>query len=211
MNNRSERQAGISLIIFIILLVFTMMLHPAGGNIQHLIRMIPVIVITHSVAILALPFGCIGFLGLTRRIGIDHYGSVLGFVMVCFALIATLFAAATNGLILPLYLQHYKEADPEAITAINPIMRYGFTVNLAFDYIYTGAFCLAIFCWSVAMLITKKLAAWIGWLGIFLSLSTAIIFISGVAVNNLHGLRVFGLCVVSWILIVAYRMTWNRV
>ncbi|HXO76292.1 MAG TPA: hypothetical protein VN824_13665 [Puia sp.] len=130
--------------------------------------------------------------------------------MVCFALIATLLAAATNGLILPLYLQHYKEATPEAITAIDPILRYGFTVNLAFDHIYTGAFCLAILCWSIAMLSTKRLAAWIGWLGIFISLITAVIFISGVAVNNLHGLRTFGVCVIGWILIVAYRITWNR-
>lgn len=37
--------------------------------------------------------------------------------MVCFALIATLLAAATNGLILPLYLQHYKEAAPDTTGA----------------------------------------------------------------------------------------------
>ena len=210
MNNTFEKQAGISLIIFTVLLVFTMMLHPAGGSIEHLIRITPVIVITHSVAILALPFGCIGFLGLTRKIGTENFASVLGFIMVCFALIATLLAAATNGLIVPLYLQHYKEATPEAINAINPILRYGFTVNLAFDYIYTGAFCLAMLNWSIAILITKKLTAWIGWLGIFISLITVVIFISGMAVNNLHGLRIFGVCVISWILIVAWRITWNR-
>src|ERR1700754_2334436 len=123
MNNTFEKQAGISLFIFTILLVFTMMLHPAGGSIRHLIRITPVIVITHSVAILALPFGCMGFLGLTRKIGIENL--------------------------------------------------------------------------------------WIGWLGIFISLATVVIFISGVTVNSLHGLRIFGLCVVSWVLIVAYRITWN--
>ncbi len=93
--------------------------------------------------------------------------------MVSFALIATLLAAATNGLILPLYLLHYKEAAPETISAINPILRYGFTVNLAFDYIYTGAFCLAILSWSIAIL-TRPCRF------------------------------------ISWILIVAYRITWNR-
>jgi hypothetical protein len=208
MGNTFEKQAGISLILFVVLLVFTMVLHPAGGSIEHLIRITPVIVITHSVAILALPFGCIGFLGLTRKIGIENYGSVLGFIMVCFALVATLLAAATNGLILPLYLQHYKDAAPDTIEAINPVLRLSFTINLAFDYIYTAAFCLAILCWSIAILTTKKLAAWMGWLGIFISLLTAVIFISGVAVNNLYGLRVFGVCVVGWILLmggVLYR------
>jgi len=208
MNNTFEKQAGISLILFTVLLVFTMVLHPLGGSIQRLIRITPVIVLIHSVAILSLPFGCIGFLGLTRKIGIENYGSVLGFILVCFALIATLIAAATNGLIVPLYLQHYKEATPDTIESINPILRLGFTINLAFDYIYTGAFCLAILCWSIAILITKKLAAWMGWLGIFISLLTAVIFISGVAVNNLHGLRIFVVCVIGWILLmgaVLYR------
>ena len=208
MNNTFEKQAGISLILFTVLLVFTMVLHPAGGSIEHLIRITPVIIITHSVAILSLPLGCIGFLGLTRKIGIENYGSVLGFIMACFALIATLIAAATNGLILPLYLQHYKEATPDTTAAIGPILRLSFTINLAFDYIYTGAFCLAILCWSIAILITKKLVAWMGWLGIFISLLTAVIFISGVAVNNLYGLRIFGVCVISWILltgVVLYR------
>ena len=208
MNNTFEKQAGISLIIFTVLLVFTMMLHPAGGSIEHLIRITPVIIITHSIAILALPFGCIGFLGLTRKTGIENFASVLGFIMVCFALIGTLFAAATNGLIVPLYLQHYKDATPDALTAINPILRWGFTVNLAFDYIYTGAFCLAILCWSIAILTTRNLASWIGWLGILISVVTVLIFVSGVAVNNLHGLRIFGTCTITWILlmgIVLYR------
>jgi hypothetical protein len=208
MNNSFERQAGMSLIIFTILLVFTIVLHPAGGSIQHLIRISTIIVVTHSVAILSLPLGCIGFLGLTRKIGIDHFGSVLGFVLICFGLVAALLAATANGLILPLFLEHYKEATPDTMAALDPILRYGFTVNLAFDYIYTGAFCLAILCWSIAILMTKKLAAWIGWLGIFISVVTVIIFISGVAVNNLQGLRIFGTCVITWILltgIVLYR------
>jgi hypothetical protein len=202
MNSAFEKKAGIALIAFCILLVFTMVLHPAGGSVEHLISITGLIITTHTIAILSLPFGWIGFWGLARKIGTDHFGSMLAFGMVSFGLVAVMFAAAANGLVLPIFLQHYKEATPEAITAIKPILRYSFAVNHAFDYVYTVAFCLAILCWSIAILRTKKLPIWIGWLGIVLSFIAAGIFISGVAVNNLQGFRLFVGSIVVWILLV---------
>lgn len=201
MNNSFDKKAGISLIIFTILLVFTMVLHPAGGSVEHLINITTVIVVTHSIAILSLPFGWIGFWGLTRKIGTDHFGAVLAFAMISIGLIAAMFAAATNGLVLPVFLQHYKDVTPEALAAIKPIMQYSFAINHAFDYIYTAAFCLAMLCWSIAILQTKKLSKWIGWLGMVLSVTIAVIFISGAAVNNLQGLRLFVTGIVLWILL----------
>jgi len=182
-------------------LVFTMVLHPAGGSVEHLINITGVIVVTHAIAILSLPFGWIGFLGLTRKIGIDHLGAQLGLGMISLALVAVMLAAATNGLVLPIFLQHYKAASPEAIAAIKPIMQYSSAVNHAFDYIYTGTFCLAILCWSITMLITRSFPAWIGWLGIALPIITVSIFIAGVAVNNLQGLRIFVSSIVVWLVL----------
>jgi len=117
-------------------------------------------------------------------------------------LIAALIAAGNNGLVIPIYLQHYKDAPLQTIANITPILQYGIAVNLAFDYIYTGAFCVAILCWSIAILMTKKLPLWIGWFGIALSLLTATVFISGTAVNNVHGLRIFVTSIVVWILLI---------
>lgn len=206
MTHSFEKKAGISLIVFIILLVFTMVLHPTGGSVEHLIHISNVIIITHSIALLSLPFGWIGFLGLTRRIGTDHFGAVLAMVMLSFALVAVLLAAATNGLALPIFLQHYKDATPEAIDAIKPILRYSFAVNHAFDYIYTGALCLAILGWSIAILQTRKLAVWIGWLGIALVIIVVAMVIGGVALNNLQGLRLFITSIVLWILLVGMAL-----
>jgi hypothetical protein len=78
------------------------------------------IVITHSVAILSLPFGWIGFWGLTLKLGTDKFGSVLAFAMISLGLIAVLLAGATNGLVFPIFMQHYKDASPETMTAIDP-------------------------------------------------------------------------------------------
>jgi hypothetical protein len=204
MNNSFDKKAGIALILFSILLVFTIVLHPmGGGGIQRLINMTGMIVVTHSVAILSLPFGFLGFWGLTRKLGTDHFWSVLAFGMASLGLVAALCAGATNGLVLPIFLQHYKEATPEALTAIDPILRYSFAINHAFDYIYTGAFCLAILCWSVAILTTRKLPVWMGWLGVVVSLATAVIFLFGIVTPvNVQGLRIFVASILIWILLV---------
>ena len=196
-----------SLIIFTLLLLCTMGLHPAGGSVEHLIRITNIIVITHSIALLSLPFGWIGFWGLTRKIGADHFGSMLAFFMISLGMVAVLVAAATNGLILPVFLQHYKDAAPEDLAAIKPILRYSFAVNQAYDYVYTAAWCLAVGCWSVAILLTRRLARWIGWLGIAVALAVAVVFISGVGVpNSVQGLRIFIGGIVVWILVVGVAL-----
>ncbi|MBE7174320.1 MAG: hypothetical protein INR73_27355 [Williamsia sp.] len=202
MNNISEKKAGTSLIVFVILLVFTMVLHPAGGSIEYLIRITRVIIIAHAIAALSLPFGWIGFWGLTRKIGTGHFGSVFAFATISFGLVAVMLAAVTNGLVLPIFLHHYKDAVPETLSAIKPIVRYNSAVNHAFDYMYTGAFCLAMLCWSIAILLTKKMTVWIGWLGIALAIGAIAVFSSDTAVNSLQGFRIFVTGMAVWILLV---------
>ncbi len=104
-------------------------------------------------------------------------------------------------LVLPIFLQHFKDATPDTISAIKPIMQYSSAVNHAFDYIYTGTFCLAILCWSVTILFTRSLPVWLGWIGIALSIITAVIFMGGMAVNNLQGFRIFVSSIVVWIIL----------
>ena len=206
MNTPFAQKAGLSLIIFTILLVFTIVLHPAGGSIEHLINMTMLIVVTHSIAILSLPVGGIGFWGLTAKLGADRFGSMLAFGMAVLGLAAALLAAATNGLVMPLFLQQYKGATPEAIAAIKPLLQYGFAVNHAFDYVYTCAFAIAILCWSIEILFTRKLALWLGWFGIGISIIIAIIFCLGEQVNNVHGLRIFVVSIIGWLLLVGVAL-----
>ena len=207
MNNQFERKTGFALIVFTILLVLTMVMHPAGGSVEHLIRISSLIVTTHSIAIFSLPFGLIGFWGLTRRIGTDNFWSMLAFGSISLGLVAVMIAAATNGLVMPVFLHNYENATPETIESIRPIMRYGFSINHAFDYIYTGAFLLSILCWSISILHTKKLPAWIGWAGGILVIIILGLVVAGPAANSLMGLRIFVSCIVIWILLVGIRLT----
>lgn len=200
MNKSHGKKAGIALVIFTILLVFTMMLHPAGGSVEHLIKITKLIVFTHAIAILSLPFGWMGFWGLSQRIGMDRFDTMLGFAMISLGLIAVLVAAATNGVVMPIFLQHYKDATPEIIDGIRPILRYSFAINHAFDYVYTGAFCIAMLSWSIGIIATGRVPKWLGFLGILLSVAGMGIFIFG-AVNSLGGFRLYVTTVVVWILL----------
>jgi hypothetical protein len=125
---------------------------------------------------------------MTQTIGSERFESMLAFAMIPLSLLAIMLAAATNGLILPIFLQHYHDATPETLASIKPILGYSFAVNHAFDYIYTFAFCLAILGWSTAIMITKKLPVWLGWLGILLSIGAINIFLWGVTGSNLQEL-----------------------
>jgi hypothetical protein len=208
--NPFQKNSGIALIVFTILLLFTMVLHPTGGNVEHLIRITKTIVITHSIAILSIPFGWIGFWGLTRRTGTDHFLSMLGFVMISIALTGVLLAATTNGIVLPLFLQRYEDANPETISNIKPILQYGFALNQAFDYIYTAGFCLAILCWSAAIFQTGRLPRWVAWIGVALVAVAVIIIVSGVPINSLHGLRLFFAGIIGWILTIGLVLFKNE-
>lgn len=204
MNTSSEKNAGIALIIFTVLLVLTMGLHPAGGGVEHLIRISKLIIITHSIAILSLPFGWVGFWGLTKKLGANKFWPMLSFAMITFGLFAVMIAASANGLIMPIFLQHYKDEIPQAIDSIKPVMRYSFAINGAFDYVYTWAFCLAIVGWSVTIIRTALLPKWIGWLGMVVAVTAVVIFTTGIAVHSLKGFRVFVGAVVLWIVVVGY-------
>lgn len=206
MNTSTQKNAGLALIVFTVLLIFTMGLHPAGGSVQHLIRITRLIIITHAIAIFALPFGWMGFWALTKKLGADRFGPMLGFAMISLGLIAVMIAAGTNGLIMPIFLQHYKDATPGAIESIRPVLRYSFAINTAFDYVYTGAFCTAILCWSITILRTRLLAAWLGWLGIAIAIGAVIIFMVGVQAHSVQGFRLFVSSIVIWVLLVGVAL-----
>jgi hypothetical protein len=200
MKTQFERNAGIALITGSLLLIVTMALHPVGGSIAHLLKITRVIIVSHSIALLALPFCLVGFWGLTRRIGTDNFFSITAFSVIAFGLVAVMGAAAVNGLALPVYLQNYKEADAATIESIIPLLRYNTALNHAFDFIYIGAVCISTLLWSIAIIITKRLPRWTAYLGILLSLALIVMLASGFAFTNLYGFRIFVISYVVWTL-----------
>ena len=214
-HNQTEafaKNAGIALIVFTVLLLFTMVLHPAGSNVHGLISKAEMIIGVHGVALLSIPVGWVGFWGLSRRIGQNHFGSMFAFFVISAGLIAEMMAAAINGLVLPLYLQGYQEGTDDVLDSVQPILRYGFSINKAFDYIYTAAFSIAILIWSVIIVKTNTMSRWIGITGICISLIMIAVFFGGMmAANSLRGLRVFLGGVLVWIFVVGLDLARKRV
>lgn len=198
-STRSEKNAGIALLAGSFLMIATMILHPAGGDIQHLIKIQRIIIVSHALAILSIPFSFVGFLGLTRKLGTENFFSLTAFCCMGFALVATMGAAATNGLALPFFLQGYQEASPKTLATVKIMVRYNFALNHAFDYILLGALLLAILLWSIAALLTRKLHSWIGYLGLGLTLVAGIALTAGYDFVSLYGFRIFVLGSMLWI------------
>ncbi len=194
-----EKNAGRSLILSTLLMVITMVLHPTGGNFEHLLKITSIAIIAHSIAIISMPFAAVGFWGLTKKLGAANFFSISAFSIILFGLIAVMLAATMNGLVLPIYILKYKDASPEIIESIKPILKYNTSLNHAFDYIYMVAFCLSMLFWSLIILKTKRLSSWIGYLGIALFILIISLFVSGFSLTNLDGFRLFVLGSVLWI------------
>ena len=206
MEKKSEAGYGISLIAGSLLMVVTMILHPAGGSLEHLFKITTFIVVSHSLALVSLPFILLGFWGLTKRLEKQKLLSDAGFITMLLGIFAVMCAAATNGLALPLLMNHFRDATPEAINSIKPIITYNTSLNQAFDFIYIGALCGSVSLFSVAILKTGSLPKWTGYFGIILSLLTIVAIIAGFTFVNLTGFRIFALGFVSWIVVTGINL-----
>ena len=169
MNTEYKKTAGLALIIGSVFLIVTMALHPAGGSFEHLLKISKVIVTAHTIAILSIPINLVGFWGFKKSFTKAWGLPMLAFTTISVGHIAALIAAALNGLVLPIFINQYKEATPEKIAAIMPILKFNSALNHAFDYIFIGAMCIAVLLWSIAILITKEYPNWLAYLGILLN------------------------------------------
>ncbi len=206
MKNQLERNAGTSLIIGAILAVITMVLHPVGGDIDHLIKISTVIIASHTIALFSVPFLTFGFWGLSRRIGMDNTMSVLAFITSGLGMIAVMLAGAINGLVVPFFVDSLETATPEKLEMSRVVLSYGFSLNHAFDYIFIGAICEAFLLYSIAIFKNRIFPKWIAFLGIGLGLGFLIMLVSGFLLIDLHGFRIFIFGIVLWIISVGVML-----
>ena len=209
MHNQFQKVSGISLIISSVLLVLTMVLHPTGGDIKHIMQMHDVAITAHSLAIFSLPFVAYGFYGLSISLLTNSKISMLGFIFVCFALIAGMIAASINGLVLPMFVANYVNEFEQNSNILKPILKNGSFFNQAMDYITIIGLIIAIIIWSVLIIIGEKFPKWIGYYGLILF----VLSLFGVFMNfnfvNLFGFRIFVFSLVSWIVLMGWLMTKN--
>jgi len=199
MKNQFEKSAGFALILGSIMMIITMVLHPAGDLEDYYL-----IIGTHSLAILSIPVSLLGFWGLTKRLNSDNIFSMAAFIIMSVGLFAVMNAAVINGLAYPLFTKGYNEVSDEIVSAI---LHYSFALNQAMTLVYIGASCLSILLWSVAILRNSKLPKWIGYFGILICIGAFVVLFSGYVLTDLHGFRIFIFGSVSWVLVIGYLLT----
>lgn len=206
MESKEHKGSGLALIIGSILMIATMVLHPVGGDFNHLLKIATIGMIAHAIAIVSVPFVAYGFWGLTGKLSSEPFLSKVGFSIMFFGLVAVMIAAAVNGLILMDFVKSYEGASEETLASIKPIFVFIRSFNHAFDFIFIGAVCLSMLFWSIAILKTKAIASWMAYFGILLSLTGIALFISGFELVHLSGFRMFVFGNVAWILAVGFYL-----
>jgi len=200
MENHFYKSTSIAFILGALLIIITMVMHPIGGSIEHIINISKTITVAHSLAIFSLPIILFGFYGLTLKLLDQWKLSVLAFIIISFGLVAAMFAALFNGLTLPLFLNQYSERLEENIEVLKPITNYSFAINIPLDYIFIIACCLAIMIYSIIILLENKFPKWVGYLGAFIVLFSIIGGLTGFIFTSLTGFRIFTFSIAIWIL-----------
>lgn len=207
METNFYKSTGLSLTIGSFLAITTMMLHPAGGNIEHIFQISGPLRISHALAIFCLPFILFGFYGLTHKLSDKWKLSILAFIIIAFGLFAAMLAALFNGLALPNFLGQYSENLEPNIKTLKPIVNYGFAINKALDYVFIIALCSAISVYSLIIIRSQKFPKWIGYFGIVILLLSIIGVVSNFAFTSLIGFRIFVISIAGWILFSGITLT----
>jgi len=200
MESHLYKSSGIALSSGALLIIATMVLHPAGGSIEHILSIYQTITATHALAIFSLPILYFGFYGLSKHLKDRWNFAQLALFIMGFGLIAALFAAVLNGLALPYFLDGYKHSLAANRTPLTFITNYGFALNKALDYLFIAATCLSMGIYSILMLTAKKLRQWIGYLGISLVLFAIVGVFFEVSFTNLLGFQIFIFGIATWFL-----------
>jgi hypothetical protein len=210
MEPQFRKTAAWCLLIGSLLATFTMILHPSGGSMQHIMHIKNAIVFSHSLAIFCLPFVGFGSWGLSMLLHTPGKISMLPFFVFCSGLTAAMIAASINGLVLPYFVEkYYGKAVDEAI--LKAIIGYGRFINTAMDYIFILACTFAIGVWSVINIVTVQMSKWISYYGFLIIAFGLAGVITKFNFISVFGFRIFIFGLVSWLVLVGGTMLWTKV
>lgn len=199
------RTSGICLIVGCLLAITTMVLHPVGGDIEHISKMKSALYFSHGLALLCIPFISFGFLGLTQLLMTKSKTALLAFIIFSFGLFAVMIGGCIDGLVLPKFVSNYN-ANADSIQTVEKIIQYGFAINRSMIYIFIIATALSLGIWSALIIRNQQISKGLGYLGLVV-LAIGILGV-GFKFNftNLFGFRTFVFLIVSWKIAVGIAM-----
>ncbi len=202
---KRDTAAGLALLLGSAGLLVTMGLHPTGGSIERMAHVARIARIAHALAIASIPLMLLGGLGLTARLKADAVLAPAGFVVFSIGCLGGMLAAVVNGLVAPTYAEWVVGRANEH-AADTAIMHYGHALGAAFATIYMIASAVATMLWSAAILRSRALASWAGWLGILLGAAALVAVLGGFLGLSVHEFTLFVLGLSVWTIVVGALM-----
>lgn len=202
----ADRSHAVAILASVLLMAITMGLHPAGGGIEHLRDISGLIVFTHTIAIISVPVLIYGIRGFRRRLGTDSRLAEAGFISFACGLFAVIAAAALNGLALPIFVRGLEGADDRTLDVAAVVLRYGFSLNQAFDIIFIIFACAGIALWSMAIFNGKRMPLWFAVFGAVASVGAVVALAAGFVLTDLTGFRIFMAGLIVWLALAGLLM-----
>lgn len=189
--------AGIALVAGALAGVVTMSFHPRGHELlqpgdqfsQAAFRVAAV----HWLALASLPLLILGFLGLSRLLGLRSALVSLAFITYALGCAAAMSAAVLSGLVAPAVARQILAADQSSRPIFDALLHYGGQLNQGFAKV-VAASSAAVILWSASILRTRALGRVAGILGCLVGGATLLALASGHLRLNVHG---FGLVVAA--------------
>lgn len=197
MERKFKNSSGICLLTGSLLATITMAMHPLGGDIQHIAKIGHVLMFSHSVAIVCLPFIGFGFWGLSSLLQTPNRVSILSFIIFSFGLFAAMIAATINGLVLPIFASNYLSINGDSSIA-KTVLEYGKYINFSMTIIFITAVAISIAIWSILIIRSAQLSKWLGCYGLLIVAFGIVGIFLKFNFTDLFGFRVFVAGLVSW-------------
>jgi hypothetical protein len=198
---RRDVASGIALILGSAGLLVTMAFHPVAGSVEGLVRVAAAARGTHHLAVASIPVIFLGYLGLYNRLKADAVFAPAALVTFAFGSMGGTCAAILNGLVAPTFAERYA-GDPAARATLEAILHHDHLLGSAFAKILMIASAAAIVLWSVAILGTRELPAWLAWLGCVLGGLELVGVFGGFMLTSVHHFGLFVLGMSAWNIVV---------
>lgn len=197
-------------------MVVTMAVHPRGGSGQalregeSLSRVGVAAVVSHSIAIAALPLLLLGFWGLSRRLGWESAPVRLAFAAYALATAAVLDAAVMSGFVSTGVAMSIRTETAEGSRAVASLFAYTFVLNQAFAKVYVVASSAAIALWSLRAIRLGDGWRAAGIFGLLAGAAPAAGVLASALPLNVHGFGMVVLVQTVWTLWIATLLMSDR-
>jgi hypothetical protein len=194
---------GIALIVGSVGGIVTMIFHPTAHDLLTPVDQIArrnemIAVATHSLALVSFPILVFGFLGLSRRLGLDRALVSAALVAYAFGAVAVICAAVASGLIAPILTREMLTAAESSRQLLHVVFMYNGLLNQGFAKVFVTASSVAVILWSLSILKIDGMARMTGIIGCIVGLASLAAFFAGHLRLNVHGFGLFIFAQSAW-------------